>query len=252
MHSIGSRAVGLDVSAYVIRGVMIDTGFHRARRELLRAVDELRVRGVVVTHWHEDHAGNAALLASRGMPLLMRRDTESTLRSLPFIRLYRRIVWGYPPALTAALSTFDAEGMERIHTPGHSEDHQVIWDPATRTLFSGDLWLGVRSKVLHAHEDPYLIIESLQRVLALEPARMFDAHRGPVVDPMRAVQAKIDWLGETLGEIERRIAAGATDRVIVRDLLGGEEWAAVVSRGEYARRNLVRAVRRRSRRSHAA
>src|SRR4051812_36743851 len=93
MSSAGSRAVGMDVSAYVFRGVMIDTGFYRARRALVAAAQALRVRGAVVTHWHEDHAGNVVPLAAAGVPVIMRDDTEDILRRRPNIQLYRRVVW---------------------------------------------------------------------------------------------------------------------------------------------------------------
>jgi hypothetical protein len=217
MSSVGSRAVGLDVSAYVVRGVMIDTGFHRVRSALLAAVRAVGVSGVIVTHWHEDHAGNVSLLARQGIPILMRADTDATLRARPTIQLYRRVVWGHPPALTSTIAAFDPAGL--------------------RTL-------GVRSRVLHASEDPYEIVHSLRTVLALQPRRMFDAHRGFVKRPVDAIGAKIEWLSDTLGAIERRVAEGWSDRAIVRRLLGGEEMSAVVSRGDYARRNLVKAVRR--------
>jgi glyoxylase-like metal-dependent hydrolase (beta-lactamase superfamily II) len=243
MHSVASRAVGLDVSAYVIRGVLIDTGFHRARHALIDAIGHLALRGAIVTHAHEDHAGNVALLAARGLPILVRDDSASTLRAHPPIRRYRRLVWGHAPALTATVTPFAPDDLVTVHTPGHAPDHQVVWDPRTSTLFSGDLWLGVRARVLHASEDPYLIVDSLRAVLALEPRRMFDAHRGEVRDPVRAIGDKIAWLTETLGTIDARIRAGWSDRAIVRHVLGGEERAALVSGGEYARRNLVRAVR---------
>jgi glyoxylase-like metal-dependent hydrolase (beta-lactamase superfamily II) len=154
------------------------------------------------------------------------------------------VFWGRPPALAAAITAFDPSPLECIHTPGHSTDHQIVWDPETRTLFSGDLWLGVRARVLHATEDPYVLLESLRRASALRPARMFDAHRGFVDRPTEALSAKIRWLGDTLGEVQRRVTEGWSDRAIVRRVLGGEEVAAVVSAGDYSRRNLVRAVRR--------
>lgn len=237
--------MGYDVSAYVVRGVMIDTGFHLARRALAAATDSLGLRGAIVTHWHEDHAGNVAFLAERGVPILARPDTEEILRARPDIQLYRRAIWGRPPALTAPLISFEAEGLRCIYTPGHSTDHQVVWDESSGTLFSGDLWLGVRARVLHRSEDPYGIIESLRLALALGPERMFDAHRGFVDRPVQALQHKIDWLGETLEAIEQRITAGASDSSIVREVLGGEESAALVSFGDYSRANLVKAVRRR-------
>lgn len=245
LDSRASRAIGMDVSAYVVRGVMIDTGFHRARETVLQAVRSLGVKGVIVTHWHEDHAGNVAMLAAHGVPIVMRPDTEATLRTRPAIQLYRRVVWGHPPALSAELGEFDMSGLECIHTPGHSTDHQVVWDSLTQTLFSGDLWLGVRARVLHSTEDPFVLLDSLRRAAALRPRRMFDAHRGFVERAVEALDAKVRWLEGTLGEIERRIAEGWSDRAIVRRVLGGEEMAAVVSFGDYARRNLVRAVRRR-------
>jgi glyoxylase-like metal-dependent hydrolase (beta-lactamase superfamily II) len=245
MSSAAGRAVGYDVSVYVYRGVMIDTGFHRARAAIGAALSSTPVRGAVLTHWHEDHAGNAALVASRGIPILVRADTEATLRRRPAIQLYRHLVWGRPPALRGDIARFACDEIECLHTPGHSDDHQAVWFPETRTLFSGDLWLGVRARIVNVAEDPYRIVESLRRAAALEPERMFDAHRGPVAKPGDALNAKADWLAGTLDKIARRIGAGHEDRAITNEVLGGEEAAAYVSFGEYSRRNLVRAVRRR-------
>src|SRR5436190_10612896 len=139
MSSVGGRLVGIDVSAYVVRGVMIDTGFHRVCDELTSAIASLDVEGVIVTHWHEDHAGNVAALARLGMPICLAPETESTLRAQPEIQLYRRSIWGRPPALESTVVPFAPSGFECIHTPGHSEDHHVVWDAETGTLFSGDL-----------------------------------------------------------------------------------------------------------------
>jgi endoribonuclease LACTB2 len=244
MTSVGGRVAGIDVSAYVARGVMIDTGFHRARRTLVDATAALGVRGVIVTHWHEDHAGNVTALARRGLPILMRGETDAVLRERPDIQLYRRAIWGRPPRLDSVVAAFEAEKFVCVHTPGHSEDHQVVWDAATGTLYSGDLWLGVRSRTLHSSEDPYAIVESLRRTVTLEPQRMFDAHRGLVEHPTAALTAKADWLGEMLETIARRVGEGWTDAQIVSRLLGGEDRVAVVSRGDYSRVNLVKAVKR--------
>jgi glyoxylase-like metal-dependent hydrolase (beta-lactamase superfamily II) len=245
MSSVGGRLAGIDVSAYVVRGAMIDTGFHAARRELAAAAAALGVHGVIVTHWHEDHAGNVATLAGRGLPIQLAADTESVLRSSPDIQLYRRAIWGQPPALESVIVPFESRGLECVHTPGHSEDHHVVWDTETGTLFSGDLWLAVRSRVLHSTEDPYMIVESLRRAAALGPERMFDAHRGLVESPVAALNAKAEWLGEMLKAIARRIGDGWSDRQIVARLLEGEYRSAYISRGDYSRRNLVKAVRRR-------
>ncbi|MEO9036764.1 MAG: MBL fold metallo-hydrolase [Gemmatimonadaceae bacterium] len=237
------RAIGLDVSAYVIRGVMIDTGFPRAAAEIAEAVRELGVTGAIITHWHEDHAGNVPLLAERGVPLLMRADTEAIVRNPPALQLYRRAVWGGARTITLPFVQFDANSLEQIHAPGHSSDHQAVFDRNTGTIFTGDLWLGVHVSVLHTAEDPYEIVNSLRRVVALSPERMFDAHRGLVETPVRALEAKAEWLTNTLGEVERRVDEGWSDSAIVDGLLGGKGRADYASRFEYSRRNFVRAVR---------
>jgi hypothetical protein len=48
-----------------------------------------------------------------------------------------------------------------------------------------------------------------------------------------------------LKAIARRIGDGWSDRQIVARLLEGEYRSAYISRGDYSRRNLVKAVRRR-------
>ncbi|HEX3865541.1 MAG TPA: MBL fold metallo-hydrolase, partial [Gemmatimonadaceae bacterium] len=148
MTSRCSVAVGLDVSAYVVRGVMIDTGFNHARRAMAEAVESLGVRAAIVTHWHEDHAGNVELLARRGLPLLLRADTERIVRAPRPIQLYRRLVWGSQRPLVSPVAVPDVHDLECVHTPGHSIDHQVVFDRQTGTLFSGDLWLGVRARIV--------------------------------------------------------------------------------------------------------
>lgn len=236
-----SRAVGYDVSAYLVRGVLIDTGFPHVAADLERALRELRPRGIMVTHWHEDHAGNAPTLAAR-LPMWMPEYTDQKLRERQSVKLYRHFTWGWPRALIGARTSFDHAPLQPVATPGHSVDHHVVFDPESATLFSGDLWLGVKVRVMGATENPYQIIESLTRAMALEPRRMFDAHRGMVDQPLAALRAKRNWLEDTVGAVERALDAGDSERAIVRRVLGGEERTAFVSQGEYSRRNLVRTV----------
>ena len=231
LASLGSRIAGLDVSAYLVRGILIDSGFPRAR-------------GAMLTHYHEDHAGNAELLAARGIPLAMHQTTLARLREPSPIRVYRRLVWGTPSPLASTVRSLEQPPLRFVFTPGHSPDHQIVWDPERATLFSGDLWLGVRSSVLHVSENPFRIIESLRAVLALHPERMFDAHRGPVRDPIPALAAKINYLEETIAAVAAKLASGWSDQAILRAVLGGDEAVARFSGGEYSRLNFVKAVRR--------
>ncbi|MDB4905487.1 MAG: beta-lactamase domain protein [Gemmatimonadetes bacterium] len=239
-----SRAVGMHVSVYLVRGILVDAGFPNASAEVGALLERLKPRALMLTHWHEDHAGNAALAVSRGIPVWLDPATEEMLVKRPGLRAYRLLTWGRPAEWIAPRERFVPE-LEPVHTPGHSHDHQVLWDASTGTLFGGDLWLGVRAKMMHEREDPYVLVASLQRAAALAPERMFDAHRGLVKDPVKALDAKRAFWEEMLGAIETRLRAGDSVRSILRTVMGGEELTGYASLGEYSRRSVVLAVAKR-------
>jgi len=239
-----SMLFGYDVSAYLIRGILIDTGFRNAGRAFRRAVEDLRPRGIVVTHWHEDHAGNVPVLAPTGTPIWLSEYTDRKLREHEHMKLYRHVIWGRTAALRGSVVPFDPSPIRMIPTPGHSVDHHVAFDAETGTLFSGDLWLGIRVRVMGPYENPYELVNSLSRALELQPARMFDAHRGLVVNPSMALRAKRSWLEDAIGAVERELDAGTPEPSIVRSVLEGEEKTAFFSQREYSRRNFIRNVAR--------
>jgi Zn-dependent hydrolases, including glyoxylases len=129
-----------------------------------------------------------------------------------------------------------------ISTPGHTADHQVVWDPERRILASGDLFLGVKVRVAHEHEAPRRLVESLRRIAALEPRLLLDAHRGPLTDAVALLRAKIDWLEETIGAVADAAAKGADEREITRRILGREDFVGWASFGEYSKQAFVRAI----------
>jgi glyoxylase-like metal-dependent hydrolase (beta-lactamase superfamily II) len=243
MSSVASRLTGFKVSAYVHRGTLIDTGFPRAKGELDRWIRSNPVRGAIVTHWHEDHAGNVPLLVGRGIPVTLGTETLARVRAARPLPLYRWAVWGNPEPLDG--QPVPAEHpFKLVPTPGHSDDHVAVWDPVSRIAFTGDLWLGVRASVVHANENPITLVASLKRILALEPALVFDAHRGLLRDPAKAFGAKITWLERTIDSIlELGRRDYPADR-IARDVIGREDTTTVISGGEMSKRNFVRAVLR--------
>ncbi|MCU0619725.1 MAG: MBL fold metallo-hydrolase [Gemmatimonadaceae bacterium] len=205
--SLASRAIGYAVSAFLTDDeVLVDTAFPGARRDLVRALRGRAPRGVLVTHHHEDHAGNVAHLAHGGVPMHLAPATEEALRRFGPMGLYRRFTWRSMGPLTTPIVPFDPGRYALVPTPGHTADHHVVWDAATRTLFAGDLFLGVKVRISHHDEDPYAAF---------------------------------------LDEIAQRLRAGHDDARILRELLGGESATGIASRGEYSRASTIAAVRRR-------
>ena len=245
MRTWRGALVGYDVSAYLLGDVLVDTGFPRGGEALLDAVATMRPRGVVLTHWHEDHAGNVPALARRGVPLHMHAASEGLLRERPAIRYYRRAVWGWTERLRSRVEPFDPSPLAIIEAPGHSPDHVMVWDAERRILVGGDLFLGVKVRVAHEEdESPRALVASLRRAAALEPRLLLDAHRGPVPDAAARLRAKADWNEEIIARVERLASEGARPAEIVRRLFGGDSLVGLVSGGEYSRAGFVRAVLR--------
>jgi len=239
-----SRVAGYSVYVYLIRGVLIDTGFPAAERDLLRLVHDRKPRGVFVTHEHEDHAGNVQALASLGLPMAMSAPTAVSIRDVARIPPYRRFTWRSMDSLSAPVTEFADVSFTLEPAPGHSPDHHVVWDHETETLFAGDHFLGVKVRIAHAHEDPREHVRSLRALLTRRPRRVFCAHRGLLPHGAALLAAKADWMDEMIGRVETLSAAGRNVEEIRRELLGARTRTHYVSAGEYSPDNFVRAVLR--------
>ena len=93
MSSAAGRLIGYTASAYLVRGILIDCGFHIARDHVREVVRRERPSGLFVTHYHEDHAGNVEQLARVGIPIAASAATLALVREPKPIRLYRRVTW---------------------------------------------------------------------------------------------------------------------------------------------------------------
>jgi glyoxylase-like metal-dependent hydrolase (beta-lactamase superfamily II) len=239
-----------DVSVYLVDGVLVDSGPPATAGELL---GWLRDEGVtpaalVNTHHHEDHVGADALLHRElGVPVFAPAATVEILarrgRRIPW---YRALVWGTPAACAAtALGEELGAGDLRLRvipTPGHAFDHVCLFDPDRRWLFSGDLFVHERVRYLRRIEQVWTHLDSLRRVLALEPELLFCAHAGPVADACGALARKIAWWEEVGGEARRLAERGLSAREITRRLLGREGLFTYLSLGDFSKRNLIRAL----------
>ena len=242
--SFASRMVGYSVNVFVVRGVMVDCAFPRAREAFAETLEREQPRGLFITHHHEDHGGNADLVARAGVPIAASDATIDRLRAPKPIKPYRRITWGSARPLVSRVVEFEDHALSLVAAPGHCPDHHVVWDANEGTLFGGDLFLGVKVRIAHPSEDPRLLARTLRTIARLSPERLFDSHRGFVPNPTPLLIAKAEWTEEMIGEIERRIARGDSDASIRRELFGGESLPGYFSGGDYSRVNFVKAVRK--------
>ncbi|MEW6282785.1 MAG: MBL fold metallo-hydrolase [Candidatus Eremiobacterota bacterium] len=139
------------VNAYRIGDTLVDAGYPWSYGRLSRLQG---IRRIVLTHFHPDHAGSAARLASRwGCPVMLHRA------DLPFAAGERRLEeepgWWLTRTLLRGLGAFGMLGLVRaplagleegdklgvwevLHTPGHTPGSLSLFNPSTRELIGGD------------------------------------------------------------------------------------------------------------------
>ena len=198
------------------------TGDPRYLDALERALGDARLAQVLVTHSHPDHASGAAAVAERFGPARFLKMPWSD----------RDVRWNVPwsPLHDGDRIDLGDTSLVAVHTPGHAPDHLCFWHEETRSLFCGDLAIQGSTVWIPARLDGDMAayIASLQRVLALEPERMYPAH-GPVIDePQKLLRSYLKHrrereeqvvdalrLGDTTPEaIAARVYTGQSENVL--------------------------------------
>jgi len=139
------------VAAYMIDGILIDTGCDYTKNELGEFLNDKKLSVIVNTHYHEDHVGGNALLAERfGLHALAHQETIRLMNCKYDLYPYQSEIWGYPERCTADPigSTVNEGGVSLrvINTPGHCRGHISLFEEARGILFSGDIWVGEHPK----------------------------------------------------------------------------------------------------------
>ncbi len=183
---------------------LIDAGVGEARHLAdldAELIDQhARLDTVLVTHGHRDHAGGAPAIAAaypvRGRSQAPVAGGRRAVRDRVAIAEGRR-----------ADHRRRDETLTALHTPGHSPDHLAFWHEPTRAIFTGDLVVQGSSVMIHWSRGGDLgqYLASLERLLALEPRRLFPAH-GPAIDDPRAILTQLSRASALPG------AAGARTR----------------------------------------
>ena len=244
-------------TAYLIDGFMVDTGCAHSAPELVKALADTPLAGIINTHSHEDHIGANGWLQRRRSNLVIRAHplalpVLADPRGQQPLHPYRRVLWGWPePSTGLPVSDDDVIETEHHHlrvidTPGHSPDHICLYEAKQGWLFSGDLFVGGRDRALREGYDIHGIIASLKRIAALPITLLFPGSARVRQDPSTELAAKIEYLEELGEKVQALHRQGRSVDEIVRTLCGGPMPIEAITLGNFSRRWLVRSYLRMS------
>ena len=237
------------VSAYLVDGMLVDTGCSHTSSELTGFLAGENIRFAVNTHYHEDHiGGNYDIMKKYGV------DVYAHLDSIPLIgkRLdlypYQEFAWGYPVPTTVKpvppVIKTDHHEFAVIDTPGHCAGHICLAEFSKGWCFTGDLFARETPKFIRPEENVGEIICSMNRLMDLptEKIVLFTAVGKTIEDGRKTLQTCVDYFSELACKAKEMEKAGSTPDDIVVRIFGGENAFAELTNGQFSTYNLVHSL----------
>ncbi len=237
-------------TAYLIDGLLVDTGCAHTAREMVNWLGDKRLAYVINTHTHEDHIGANGLIQRLypGLKILAHPLAIPVLadprRQQP-LHPYRRLFWGWPepcqaqPLEDGARIETEQYSFQVLYTPGHSPDHICLYEPEQGWLFTGDLFVGGQERALREGYDIWQIIASLKRVARLPVTVMFPGSARVRENPKAELESKIAYLEDFGNKVLGLHRRGWDVNAITRELCGKPMLIEWVTLGNFSRRHLV-------------
>ena len=237
------------VAAYLVDGLLVDTGCAHTAAELVEFLAGKKLAMVVNTHFHEDHVGgNARIEKYFSVPVYAAPASISIIAGKPFLYPYQEFVWGRPepsPVLPVpAVITTPLYTFEVMATPGHADGHVALLEKNRGWCFSGDIFARQKPKFIRPEEDMGETIRSLERILAAAPDKLvLFTSVGRIVENGRAaLEENIRYLRDLARKARTLQQQGHSETEIVVELFGGEHLFAQMTNGQYTTANLIRSV----------
>ncbi|MFJ7647649.1 MBL fold metallo-hydrolase [Lysinibacillus sp. NPDC097279] len=237
---VAVQGIGMSVYSFYVDGLLIDTGSNSLAEEFQSFFRELPIEQVALTHSHEDHSGNAAWIQQHmGVPIYVHHASIGDCAEDGNYQLYRQALWGQRPAFMAqpfneTLETTSAT-WDIIATPGHTTDHLSFYNRATGAMFTGDLYIQTKTKVVLDEENVVHTLASLKKLLHYDFEKVYCCHAGYLADGRAKIIEKISYLEELEGEVRKLYDRGysvddITKAIFRKDYpitkVSGEQWSS--------------------------
>ncbi len=217
------------VWCYYLDGLLIDTAQRNMQREVLRTFARYPVDQIALTHFNEDHSGNAAALRQQHKcPVLTGPQTATRIATSFPLLPYERFWFGSidPCPYTQPLPDWLEAGPYRlkpIPTLGHSDDHHVFLEEREGWLFAGDFYIG-NLKVFRRGENIHQMIAATRQLLTHDFDTVFCGHNPVLTNGHKAVARKLHYLETLVERVQTAHRRGVRGQALVRAAGLQEQW----------------------------
>lgn len=243
---IDGRKVSI-IYVFLVDGMLIDTGPKNLEAQLIDFYHAASFDVVALTHSHEDHTGTASWIQEhRKVPIYIHPKGIEVCAEPCSYPKYRQITWGIRKEFHALPLQETIQSRSRewkvIYTPGHADDHVTLLDEQSGILFSGDLFLSPKTKVIMASESIPVIMDSIRTLLRYDFKSMFCCHAGFIQDGKGMLQQKLDYLENLCGEVMRLHEEGFSAIEIDKKLFPNKYPIYYISDGEWDSLHIVTSI----------
>ncbi|WP_445480094.1 MBL fold metallo-hydrolase [Lysinibacillus irui] len=237
---VAIQGFGMSVYSFFVDGLLIDTGSNSLAQEFQSFFSHLPIEQIALTHSHEDHAGNAAWLQQqKNVPIYLHRDSLTRCETEGDYPMYRQALWGERPAfvaqpLGATLQT-KTTVWDVIETPGHTTDHVAFYNRETGVMFTGDLYVQSKTKVVLDEENIVHTLASLKKLLNYDFKEVYCCHAGYLPNGREKIMEKIAYIEQLEDKVRQLYKQGYSVEDITRSIfprnypitkVSGEQWSS--------------------------